>query len=176
LRFTTAFYIVGLSLANIIVSRLTGNIGGIIASVYIIQAAFVLFALEFGFLCRRIGSRIPVLHYEMHPTRTIALQALGAVITGGPLFIPGRVALGLAVGLMNLVGIYHLFWSGGGAETGSDTWSQDEKAPRGPLIMPPTAGEEDALLISMLGSEDDVESQAGSDRSNRGGPTVLGLD
>ncbi|KAG8738960.1 hypothetical protein FRC12_016472 [Ceratobasidium sp. 428] len=99
----------------------------------------------------------------------------------GPLFIPACVAFGLSVGLMNLVGVYHLFWKGrGGEESGSDVWSQDdvEKAPRNSgLLMPaPGPGEEDALLIS-VGSMDDLTNQSGSEQgSARSGPTVLSVD
>ncbi|QRW07159.1 hypothetical protein RhiLY_06158 [Ceratobasidium sp. AG-Ba] len=176
LRLLTAAYIFGLSIANVVIAGVDGWVGSIIASVYIIPMAFVLLLLEFGFVARFIRPRVSLLRYEMHPVRLVALQALGAMLCTGPLFIPACVAFGLAVGLMNLVGLYHLFWRGAGEETGSDAWSVDEKMPRGNLLMPPSPGEEDALLISVASSED-LESQVRSQQESvRSGPTVLSVD
>ncbi|KAG9075058.1 hypothetical protein FRC06_010302 [Ceratobasidium sp. 370] len=176
LRLTIAIYIFGLSIANIVVAGISGWVGGIIASVYLIPASAVLLILELGFLARHIRSRVSLLRYEMHPVRMIALQAIGAMLCTGPLFILGCVGFGLAVGLMNLVGVYHLFWKGRGSESGSDVWGQDEeKSPRGRFLAAPGLGEEDALLIS-VGSSDDLGNRAGSEEgSARSGPTVLSV-
>ncbi|KAG8703348.1 hypothetical protein FRC12_010792 [Ceratobasidium sp. 428] len=181
LRLATVGYVFGLTIANIIIAGIDGWIGEIIASVYLLPVSFVLLILEFGFLARFVRSRVSLLRQEMHPVRMIALQAVSAMLCTGPLFIPACVAFGLSVGLMNLVGVYHLFWKGrGGEESGSDVWSQSdvEKAPRSSgLLMPaPSFGEEDALLIS-VGSVDDLTNQSGSEQgSARSGPTVLSVD
>ncbi|KAG8735400.1 hypothetical protein FRC10_010625 [Ceratobasidium sp. 414] len=177
LRLVTAIYIFGLTIANIIVAGISGWVGGIIASVYLIPASFVLLILECGFLARHIRSRVSLLRHEMHPVRIIALQAIGAMLCTGPLLIPGCVAFGLAVGLMNLIGVYHLFWKGRGKEAGSDVWSQDEeKSPRDRLLAASGLGEEDALLVS-VGSLDDLENQVGSEEgSARSESRVLRVD
>lgn len=175
LRFITAAFIVGLSIATIIVSGLTGNIGGIIASIYIIPAALVPFALEFAFLRRIIGSRVSVLKQEMHPTRIVALQFFGAMLAGVNwpnlvLFILGCVCLGLAIGLMNLVGIYHLFWHGRTHEgEGSDAWSlESEKWQRGRFLLP-NHSNEDVLFAAGRDSSDE-------ERSSGSGPVILSTD
>ncbi|KAG8684584.1 hypothetical protein FRC08_013619 [Ceratobasidium sp. 394] len=177
LRIATALYLFGLSIANIVVAGIDGWVGGIIASAYLIPASFVLLILELAFLARFIRSHVSLLRYEMHPVRMVALQAIGAMLCTGPLFILGCVGFGLAVGLMNLVGVYHLFWKGRGSEEGSDVWSQDEeKMDRGRFLEGVGSGEEDALLVS-VGTWDDLENQAGSEEgSGRSGPTVLSVD
>ncbi|KAG9120057.1 hypothetical protein FRC07_004614 [Ceratobasidium sp. 392] len=181
LRIITTLYVFALSITNIVFAGVSGWVGGIIASVYILPASFVLLILEVGFLARFIRRHVSLLRQEMHPVRIIALQAISAMLCTGMLLIPACVALGLSIGLMNLVGIYHLIWKGSDdQESGSDAWRwlDEEKFPQfDPLLLPaPGSGEEDALLIS-VNSADDLENQAGSEEgSGRSGPSVLSVD
>ncbi|KAG8690977.1 Phosphoglucomutase-2 [Ceratobasidium sp. 423] len=179
LRFGIALYVAGLSIATIIVSGITMNVGGIIASVYLIPASLILLALEFGYLCSRVG----VLKYEMQPLRIIALQFISAMITGIAwpelvFFIFGCVAFGLTLGLMNLVGIYYLFWRHHAQEDGLYAWGEDgEKSPRaeGQIFLNTGDGEEDALLLEN-GSGVDIESARTSQTSSHNGPEIMSVD
>ncbi|KAF8598942.1 hypothetical protein BDV93DRAFT_320123 [Ceratobasidium sp. AG-I] len=175
-RFITAAMIAGVSIATVIVSGLTGHVGGIIASIYIIPAAFVLLALEFAFLRRLMSSRFSVLKQSMHPTRIIALQFFGAMLAGVnwpniALFILGCVCLGLGIGLMNLVGIYHLFWHRRTGEgNGSDAWSlETEQWSKGRLLLVNNS-EEEVLFTAGRDVCEDEESSIGS------GPVILSTD
>ncbi|KAJ1305120.1 hypothetical protein OPQ81_000157 [Rhizoctonia solani] len=153
LRFGTALYVTGLSIATIIFSGITLNVGG-------------------------------VLKYEMQPLRIIALQFVSATIAGIAwpeivFFIVACVAFGLTLGLMNLVGIYYLFWRQHAQEDGLYAWSEDgEKSPElgGRIFLNTGEGEEDALLLRN-GSDVDIESGRTSHSSSmHSGPEILSVD
>ncbi|KAH7338369.1 hypothetical protein B0J17DRAFT_662254 [Rhizoctonia solani] len=180
LRFAIALYITGLSIATVILSGVNVNVGGIIASIYLIPAALGLVALEFGYLYSRVGA----LKHEMQPLRIIGLQFISAMVTGiawpnFELFIACCVGFGLSVGLMNLVGIYYLFWRHHAQEEGLYAWGGDgEKSPEPErqIFLSGRDGEEDALLIRN-GSEANIVS-SGRSRSSliHGGPEIMSVD
>ncbi|CAE7147405.1 unnamed protein product [Rhizoctonia solani] len=180
LRFGIAFYVAGLSITMLVLSAISVHVGGIIASIYLIPASLVLVALELGYLCSRVG----VLKYEMQPLRILGLQFISAVITGVAwpnfvLFILCCVAFGLTLGLMNLVGIYYLFWRQHAQEEGLYAWSDSgEKSPEseGQIFLNTSDGEEDALLIRN-GSEVDIEStRTNPSAPVRNGPEIMSVD
>ncbi|CEL59891.1 hypothetical protein RSOLAG1IB_09175 [Rhizoctonia solani AG-1 IB] len=155
------------------------NVGGIIASIYLIPAAFILLALELGYLSSRAGAL-----KHMQPLRIIGLQFVSAMITGVSwqsidFFIACCVAFGMSIGLMNIVAIYYILWGRHAQEDGLYTWregSAKSSSSEGGIIFDTKDGEDSALLIRN-GSESDVESMRTSQSSLLyGGPTIVSVD
>ncbi|KAB5596092.1 hypothetical protein CTheo_364 [Ceratobasidium theobromae] len=167
LRFILALYNVGLSIATIAISGIVGQVGGIIACIYIIPAAFALLALELGIF--KFRTCISLFRREVQPSRIIALQFLSAVHMGvtwvnSDLFIAACVLFGLSVGLMNLIGLYCLLW-GGQLEEETGVCSTSAKSHDLYLM----SADEEALLFSTgKGDEESHLTGRGSEDSASG--------
>ncbi|QRW20695.1 hypothetical protein RhiXN_05684 [Rhizoctonia solani] len=155
------------------------NVGGIIASIYLIPTTFVLLALELGYLRSHAG-----VIGRMQTLRIVGLQFASAMMTGISwytikFFIPCCVAFGMSVGIMNLVAIYYILWGRHARKMGSMLLPKWRQVPKSDYRSAFNArdGEEDALLLIRNRSETDIESaRTNQSSSSHDGPKIVNVD